>query len=198
MKDFSYNPQKKKPNEKFKNCPNSINQKSISDFWQWGFSDLLQNTTRGILAEYIVAALLDIDNRPRNPWLAYDLILPDGQTIEVKTMSRLQAWAQKKLSTPRIVIPPTRKWDPKTGIMEVKPTYNADLYVFCYFTATNIKTSDPLNLNQWEFYIFTKDHLKEMLGTTKSISLRSLKKKGVKPIKAKELKNIIEGKNASS
>jgi len=30
-------------------------------FWQWSTSDLLTNTTRGILAEYIVATDLGVD-----------------------------------------------------------------------------------------------------------------------------------------
>jgi hypothetical protein len=65
--------------------------KTIVDFWQWAYSDLLQNTTRGVLAEYIVAVLLGLDEKPRNPWTSYDLKLANGKTVEVKTMSRLQA-----------------------------------------------------------------------------------------------------------
>ncbi len=75
--------------------PESIYNKTVVDFWQWSFSDLMQNTTRGILAEYIVAALLEIDQQVRNPWFAYDLEYSDGRTIEIKTMSILQAWKQK-------------------------------------------------------------------------------------------------------
>jgi len=78
----------------FEGGPESINSKNVCDFWKWSFSDLLQNTTRGVLAEYIVAALLGIDNDVRNPWFAYDLELPDGRTIEIKTMALLQACAK--------------------------------------------------------------------------------------------------------
>jgi hypothetical protein len=28
---------------------------TVSDFWRWAFSDLRDNTTRGILAEFLVA-----------------------------------------------------------------------------------------------------------------------------------------------
>jgi len=65
----------------FKGGPESINSKTVCDFWQWSFSDLMQNTTRGILTEYIVAVLLGIDNKIRNPWLAFDLELPDGRRL---------------------------------------------------------------------------------------------------------------------
>ncbi len=31
---------------------------AVSDFWRWAFSDLRDNTVRGVLAEFIVAAAL--------------------------------------------------------------------------------------------------------------------------------------------
>ena len=79
MMPFTYKPTKLNPNTRFINCPDSIKQYTVCDFWQWAFSDLLQNTTRGILAEYIVALLLGNDCQIRNPWSAYDLKLADGQ-----------------------------------------------------------------------------------------------------------------------
>ena len=165
--------------------------RTVSDFWQWALSDLLQNTTRGILAEYIVAVLLGVDDNPRSPWKAYDLTLPDGRTIEVKTMSRLQAWTQKRLSTPRVVIRPTRKWDPETGKMEKTPSLNANLYILCYFNADNYDAADPLDLAQWEFFIFTRENIKELLEERKSISLKYLEKLGNNPIKAHELREHV-------
>ena len=95
MNDFY--PKKLEPSTHFIGGTKSINKKTVCDFWQWSFSDLMQNTTRGILAEYIIATLLEIDHTVRNPWFAYDLQLDDGKTIEVKTMSLLQAWKQKRL-----------------------------------------------------------------------------------------------------
>jgi hypothetical protein len=53
----------------------------LNDFWRWQSSDLLMNTTRGILAEFIVAQALDIDaNRPRVNWEPFDLLFQDGWT----------------------------------------------------------------------------------------------------------------------
>ena len=84
--------------------PESIDSKTVCDFWKWSFSDLMQNTTRGVLAEYIVAVLLEIDGDVRDPWVPFDLQLVDGRTIEIKTMSLLQAWKQKHLSSPRVTL----------------------------------------------------------------------------------------------
>jgi len=165
--------------------------KTVSDFWQWGYSDLLQNTTRGILAEYIVAVLLDIDEKPRNPWDAYDLELPNGKTIEIKTMSKLQAWAQKELTEPKVVLQPKRKWDPLTGVMENEPSLNADIYIICYFTADNHETADVMNLQQWEFYVLPKKQIKELLENRKSISLKLLTSIDIKPVQADNLKETI-------
>lgn len=166
-------------------------KRCIVDFWQWAYSDLLQNTTRGVLAEYIVAFLLNCDKEPRNPWDAYDLKLKDGRTIEIKTMSKLQAWAQSKLSDSQVVLTPTRKWDPKTGIMEKESTFNADLYIFCYFKADNHQTADPLDLSQWEFFVFTKERIKKLLDGKKSISLKKLETNGIKCVLAKDLRKAL-------
>jgi hypothetical protein len=176
---------------KFKNSAPSLDNHSVSDFWQWAYSDLLQNTTRGVLAEYIVAVLLNVDKSPRNPWLPFDLKLDDGRTIEVKTMSRLQAWAQKQLSEPKIVLAPKRSWDPVTGIMERDPSLNADIYIICYFTSEDHSTADPLNLDQWNFFVLDKKEVGEVLKKSKLISLKALNKMNKRTLKAHELLNEV-------
>ena len=151
----------------------------------------MQNVERGVLAEYIVAVLLDVDNKLRVPWLAYDLKLPNRMTIEVKTMSRLQAWYQRKLSTPRVVIKPTRKWDPKSDVMDEEARFHSDLYVICFFKADSHDTADPLNLTQWEFYTLSQMQVLELLKGRKSISLRNLRESGFRPVTAYELKGKL-------
>lgn len=180
MKSISHKSLKLDPSTRFKGGPDSINRRTINDFWQWAYSDLMQNVERAVLAEYIVAVLLGVDNKLRVPWMAYDLELPNGKTIEVKTMSRLQAWYQRRLSSPRVVIKPTRKWDPTTNAMEKEPKFHSDLYVICFFKADSHDTADPLDLNQWEFYVFTREAIKKLLANRKSISLKLLKKLGIK------------------
>ena len=171
MKDFVV--KKLKASTYFIGGSESINNKTVCDFWQWSFSDLMQNTTRGILAEYIVAALLGIDNNVRNPWFPFDLQLTDGRTIEIKTTSLLQAWKQKQLSSPRVVLVPKRKWDPQTGEMDKEPTFNADIYIICYFKARYHDVANPLDLSQWDFFVFTKKQINRILNGRKSISLKT-------------------------
>ena len=169
-----------------------VDGRTVGDFWQWAYSDLLQNTTRGVFAEYLLSVLLGIDDIPRNPWDAYDLRLPDGTTIEVKTMSRLQAWAQKQLSKPMVVMAPTRKWDPLTGEMQLEPSFNADIYAFCYFTADSHDTADVLDSSQWEFFIFSRAQIEELFTGRKSVSLDLLLKNGFKPVTAAEVEQAIQ------
>jgi hypothetical protein len=169
----------------------SLNKHTVGDFWQWAYSDLLQNTTRGVLAEYIVAGLLGVDKTPRNPWLPFDLKLNDGTTVEVKTMSRLQAWAQKQLSNPQVIISEKRSWNLDTGILEQTPTLNADIYVICYFTSEEHSAADPLNLDQWNFFVLDKKEVEAVLKKSKSISLKKLNKMNKRPLNASELANEI-------
>src|SRR5262245_35749313 len=86
----------------------------LLSFWRWSASDLIGNTMRGCLAEYIVAMALGINSGVRNDWEAYDLLF-EGRKIEVKASGYLQTWPQKRLSRPVFSIRPARAWDPVTG-----------------------------------------------------------------------------------
>ena len=191
MKKYVSNIEKLDKSTTFINGTIQLSNQTVVDFWQWAYSDLLQNTTRGVLAEYIVAALLGLDNKPRNPWTSYDLQLASGKTIEVKTMSRLQAWAQKQLSIPRVIITPKRSWNPQTGTMEKEPSFNADYYVICYFKTEDHSTANCLDINQWEFYVLRREEVENISKQSKSISLKTLEKLGMKSLKAHQLPKEI-------
>jgi hypothetical protein len=191
MKRIPRKPSRLDPLTRFRGGPEYANMRTISDFWQWAYSDLMQNVERAVLAEYIVATLLGVDKELRIPWIAYDLKLLDGKTVEVKTMSLLQAWYQKELSNPRVIIKPTRKWDPKTGVMEDTPKFHSDLYIICFFTADNHDTADPLNLAQWVFYVLPRKQIKCFCKERKTISLQFLNEKSVKPVTAFELRDEV-------
>ena len=60
---------------------------TLSNFWQWAFSDLVSNTLRGQFAEFIVATALGIEQDIREEWGAYDLLTEEGISIEVKSAS---------------------------------------------------------------------------------------------------------------
>ena len=65
---------------------------TLLDFWSWAFSDVLTNTTREMLAEFIVAMALRIDiKKPRDGWAKFDLTYRN-HGIEVKSASYHQRW----------------------------------------------------------------------------------------------------------
>ena len=70
----------------------------LLNFWQQSGSDLIGNTARGSLAEYIVATALGLGGDVRNEWEVYDLQTPSGVKIVVESAAYLQSWYQKKLS----------------------------------------------------------------------------------------------------
>jgi hypothetical protein len=73
---------------------------TVVDYWSWAHSSLLGNKERGILAEFIVARALGIVSPAHDPWGPFDLVSPAGTTIEVKSAAYLQAWDQRRLSSP--------------------------------------------------------------------------------------------------
>jgi hypothetical protein len=63
---------------------------TLRDFWWWRTSDVLNNTTRGVLAEFVVASALGLPTTGvREPWAAYDLETEQGLKVEVKSSAFL-------------------------------------------------------------------------------------------------------------
>jgi len=158
-----------------------------------GFSNLLMNTTRGIFAEYMVARLLHLDDKPRNPWSEADIVTRNGIKIEVKASSYIQAWKQKAPS--KIIFSGLKsyKYSDELGWKRIsnEKEYHADIYIFCVFTAKK-KDIDILDLNHWDFYVLSREELRKISGDSSSISLSKIQKHGIHPIKATELRRKIE------
>ena len=53
----------------------------LQDFWRWAYSDLLNNTHRGVLAEFLVHSALETKDVTRADWLPFDLTSPSGLPI---------------------------------------------------------------------------------------------------------------------
>ena len=69
--------ERKTGNEKFTLNENVLDF-NLNEFWSWNQSDLIENRTRGILAEFIVKKALNIKNESRVEWDDYDLITEKG------------------------------------------------------------------------------------------------------------------------
>jgi hypothetical protein len=147
----------------------------LLDFWQWNMSDLVSNATRGVLAEYIVARALGISTSGvRAEWAAYDLKMPDGTRIEVKSAAYIQTWAQRNLSSISFGVAKRLAWDAETNSTDLIPNRHADVYVFALLAHKDKATIDPLDLNQWQFWAVPTRVLNERKRSQHSITVPSL------------------------
>jgi len=148
---------------------------SLLDFWRWSVSDILSNATRGRFAEFIVATAISIDKTAlREEWSAYDLETPDGIKLEIKSAAYIQSWFQRTLSKISFSIKPALYWDSLTNKQSSEKKRHADVYVFCLLHHDNKLTTDPLNLNHWEFYVLATKELGCYTRSQHSITLKSL------------------------
>jgi hypothetical protein len=165
----------------------------VLDFWRWSTSDLLMNTTRGVLAEYIVARALGVaTDRAREEWGAFDLKTSDGLRVEVKSSAYVQSWTQRKLSSIQFVVPKRRGWDPDTNRMEAEARRHADVYVFALLAHKDKGTVDPLNLAQWQFWAVPTEDLDGRPRSQHSITLTSLCKLAGDPVHYEDLCTAVE------
>lgn len=148
----------------------------LINFWRWSQSDILNNSLRGVLAEYIVATALGINKGVRVEWDAYDLTTENGVKIEVKSSAYLQSCQQNDYFNITFDIRNTMGWDSKTNEYSSEFKRQSDVYVFCLLKHKDKETVDPLNLEQWEFYILKTQILNEKKGKQKTIGLNSLLK----------------------
>lgn len=186
-------------NEIFKNVGDK--KFSVLEFWRYGFSNLNSNVLRGALAEFIVENSLrtspEID--VRNPWGDSDVISSDGKKIEVKCCSYIQDWDQDDYS--RISWSGLKAkqlyWssavrDAVIQNMQERPIdYKSDIYVLSLFKHQDHATLDILDMDQWCFWVLTKDKIKEITKNGNSVSLIKLQKFDIKPISFGELNKAI-------
>lgn len=157
---------------------------TVMDFWRWAFSDLIDNTQRGVMAEFLVYSSLKSEyhsTQTRENWLPFDVTSPSGRRIEVKSAAYIQAWTPENIFAQiRFDIGKKLAWDNATAASATVAKRNCDLYVFCLFTA---KTKDVslLDLDYWDFYVLPTSVLDEKMPDQKGISLSSLLK--LEPVK---------------
>ena len=157
---------------------------TVLDFWRWAFSDLIDNTQRGVMAEFLVhSSLYQItpDTQIRENWLPFDVTSPSGRRIEVKSAAYIQAWTPENIFAQiRFDIGKKLAWDNAAATYAASAKRNCDLYVFCLFTA---KTKDVslLDLDYWDFYVLPTSVLDEKVPDQKGIALSSLLK--LEPVK---------------
>ena len=173
---------------------------TAKDFWAWAMSRLLADGPRGDLAEFIVNTALGIDTTDaKRGWGECDIIY-NGIRIEVKCSSMLQAWERKTPTRPVFSIGKTVNCD----VQETETGYRyigrdnlpaerrSEIYVFCLFANTDRKTANPLDLDQWQFYVVSTQLINERCEDKKTISLNGLAKLGCVPVAYSEIKSTVD------
>jgi hypothetical protein len=160
--------------------------KKLLDFWRWGFSDVLNNTTRGIFAEHLVATALGIATSPRITVDPYDLTY-NGLTIEVKSCAYIQSWKQRRPSKVSFDIAETRLYDYEKGTYVGEKKRQADVYLFALLIHTDRETINPLDASQWMFYVMPTSLQDEKLGSQQKMSFSTLLKLGASAVSISEI-----------
>ena len=161
----------------------------VVDFWAWARSRLMADGPRGDLAEFIVNTALVMDMTiPKKGWGECDIVYPYKDVpirIEVKCSTYLQAWEREKLSTPTFSIAKTLNCD----ISENE--HRSEIYVFCLFAEKDRSVANPLDLDQWEFYIVKAIVIDRLLGDQQQISLPGLARIGASKCPYGEIKAMV-------
>jgi hypothetical protein len=161
------------PRARFSGVQEELAGPAVCDFWSWAFSDLRSNTTRGILAEFLVAWALGVREGVRAAWDDFDVLTPDGIRVEVKASGYLQSWVQKRPSRISFGRLTGRSWSAETGELGAERELRADVYVFAIHTCSEPECYDPLDLDAWCFLVLPRAKVEE--AGSRSISLATLR-----------------------
>lgn len=164
---------------------------NMLDFWRWSASDLISNTSRGVLAEYLIANAINAAEGVREEWAPYDLDDPRGISIEVKSAAYIQSWSQEKYSSIIFNCPKTLAWDPETNRLGTEKLRQAQVYVFALLACKDQSALDPLDVSQWEFYVVPTVLLNRRERSQHSISLKSLQDLHGEPVVYDGLRDAI-------
>ncbi len=152
---------------------------TLLDYWRWSGSELLSNVQRGVLAEFLIARTLDVTHEPRVEWAPWDLRTRSGVTVEVKSAAYWQAWPQRRPSDITFDIAPRKQvWDVATNETTTlpEPRRLADVYVFCVLgRRTCPRNTDPLDVDQWAFYVLGGAFLDRERPAQKTIGIDPLR-----------------------
>lgn len=156
----------------------AITRDDLAVFATWLLGDLRDNTDRGKFAEWLVARAVCADTtQPRDPWAGWDVVTPDGITVEVKCTGLLQNWTSAKPSPPGYDRLITRAPDaPKDEPRAVR----AQVYVFGVHLCRDTTAYNVLDVTQWAFRVVPGQVI--AAWNQNSIRLTELQKRGYSAI----------------
>jgi hypothetical protein len=159
----------------------------LQSFWRWSASDLLSNTTRGVLAEYLVARALGVQaDGMRSERATHGFQTDDGIRVGVKSAAYLQSWQQRQLSQISFVAPRRQLWNTADRPPE-RTARQVDVHVFALLAHQDKSTVDPMVIDQWSFFVVAASVLEQRTRSQYSITLPSLARLSGPPVPFRRL-----------
>ena len=154
---------------------------NVLDFWRFQYSNL--SDLEGRVGEFLVAMVLGKESGDNNNgWTLWDINYGDKR-VEVKTTSYYKTWRKEgtysEVRTFGIQQTyPNEDGNPNTYSenKEKVKVRNNDIYVFVINIGKTKEEADPLNLNNWRFYVVTTKRINDECGSNKTISLQKVQK----------------------
>ena len=145
------------------------------DFWESKFSNIYNMQV--VIAEFIVEKALGIDKAQNiDYWTLYDILYKNFR-IEIKETSYYHSWNENGKISKQIMFGITKaNSNYETVEMENKFERQNDIYVFCLNIGDTKESSNPMNLNNWEFYIIPTSVINKECRDNKKISLNRVRK----------------------
>jgi hypothetical protein len=162
---------------------------TVADFWRWAFSDLRDNTTRGVLAEFLVAKAVGDQRRVRIGWDNFDAEAADGTTVEVKCSAFLQSWTQKQHSELVFGRLSAREFDATRNEYSVEARVRADVFVFAVQTERDPAAYDMLDISRWQFWVVDAGTIRERAG--KTVGIGWVRQNAIGPLAYSDLAEAI-------
>jgi hypothetical protein len=145
---------------------------TLLDFWRWSESDLLGTSTRGRLAEFIVATLLGARAENPRPDRSTDLLTADGIAVRVKSASFAKSECRRDLAKIHFTPLPWRA--PRRDPEGAARLPRARAYVFALLGHAGPTAVNPLDLAQWRFFVPPTLRLEEKMKNQRSLALFTL------------------------
>lgn len=181
--------------EKFKIQKTEYLPFGVIDFWRWAYGNLLDNTRRGALAEYLVQQALSLDTSDTQiDWGEYDILYKNIR-IEVKCSAYIQAWNLNNDKYSKLIfsIRPAYIFDVQTHKYNDEKKNNNDVYIFAVYEEKDKQHIDICDLVKWGFYVVPTAEIVRCFNGQKTVSLERLKTAtGVKRCGWNEIKQAVD------
>lgn len=146
----------------------------ILDFWKYKYSNVWN--IQEYIAEFLIEKALGLEkSQNTDSWTLYDINYRNKR-IEIKETSFYHPWNENgNISNQRVFGITMANSSYENSLEENKFERQNDLYVFCLNIGTTKEESNPMNINNWEFYVAPTKIINDTCGNNKTISLGKVK-----------------------